>query len=174
MTDETNTGANDAAEPIREAVDAAPRTRQARAPRETVDAEDETTERRRKRPEGNSDDPTLRRFGLLSSQIDNDKFVYRAVPDEGVRLAQLTEQDDYDFFTAAGSKATDGDGKGVLRYRSGTKLDGAPQYTYLLRKLKKYADEDRKAKVQKIDEAEKARLSKTPGDAPDNSYTPKR
>lgn len=133
---------------------------------------EEVSERRRKRDTTNTGDPSLRRFNVGPEILDTDKFIYRSVADEGVRLMQLTESDDYDFVTAKGEKASKADAAGVLRYQH-TVVDGQPKYTYLLRKLKKFADEDRAAKQANIDEVEKARLSKTPADAPDKAYKPK-
>lgn len=141
---------------------------------ERTDRAEEVAEARRKREDDPTADPTLRRFGLTEDDVDRDKFEYRAAVDDKTRLLALTKGDDWDFVTDKGAKATDPDAKGVLRYQSGTNLDGSPLYTYFLRKPKQFADEDRAKKVAKIDADEKARLSKAPSDAPDKSYTPKR
>lgn len=133
-------------------------------------------EERRRRPAdtGNAADPTLRRFGVSEDILDHDKYVYRAALDDGTRLYELTERDDYEFVTTSGGKASKSDAAGVVKYRAGNKLDGEPAYSYLLRKPKKFADEDRSKAIAKVDAEEKARLKRTPGDAPDQSYTPKR
>lgn len=131
------------------------------------------TEERRKRLTNTSVDPTLRRFGLTEDDVDREKFEYHATVDDKIRLIELFRED-WDFFTKDGAKAASKDAEGVLRYQSGNNLDGSAQYTYFLRKLKKYADEDRAAKLSKIDADEQARLTETPRDAPDKSYTPKR
>lgn len=131
----------------------------------------ETSERRRNRKDVSSD-PSLRRYGVSDDILDQNKFVYRSAVDDGMRLLQLTENDDYDFVTVKGDKVAKADAPGVLKYQSGRGVDGAPVYTYLLRKLKQFATEDRKRKDADIAAAEKARDK--PSDAPDQSYTPKR
>lgn len=136
-------------------------------------AEAVTEERRRRKTETVATDPSLARFGVDASILDEAKYVYRAAEDRGMRLHQLTQNDDWDFVTVKGEKASASDAEGVVRYRAGT-IDGAPLYAYLLRKLKKFADEDREARVRRVDAEEKARLTETPDDAPDKSYTPKR
>lgn len=142
--------------------------RNGRPPRAEAVAED-----RRRRKSTISTDPTLNRFGISEDVLDLDKYIYRAAEDRGMRLHQLTQNDDYDFVTVKGQKASSATDEGVVRYRAGT-VDGAPVYSYLLRKLKKFADEDREAKVRQNAAEEHARLTKPPADAPDNSYTPKR
>lgn len=146
-------------------------TRATRA--DTTREEDVNDERRRRRSDGVSD-PSLSRFHITEDALDRKKFVYRSVADNGNRLLNLTQNDDYNFCTFKGERASGADADGVARYRSGTNLDGSPQYTYLLRKLKQWADEDRTQRLDKVDRAEKARLTETPDDAPDKSYTPKR
>lgn len=130
-------------------------------------------EERRRRPGAQGLDPSLARFGVTADILDLDKYVYRAALDNGMRLHQLTQNDDYDFVTVKGAAARAADAEGVLRYQAGV-VDGRPQYSYLLRKLKKFADEDRAERVRKVDAEEKARLTETPEDAPDKSYTPGR
>lgn len=142
---------------------------QTRQPRAEAVAES----RRRRKNANLSLDPALARFGVSDDILDHDKYVYRAAEDRGMRLHQLTVKDDYDFVTVKGEKASAADAEGVVRYQAGT-IDGKPVYSYLLRKLKKFADEDRAERVRKIDAEEKARLTETPEDAPDKSYTPKR
>ena len=144
-------------------------TDETRQPRTEAVAE----ERRRRRSESTGD-PTLARFGLTENVLDRDKYEYRAAVDDRSRLQDLTVNDDYDFVTIKGSKAAKADAEGVAKYQDGTKLDGSPRYTYLLRKPKKFADEDRAQRLAKIDADEKARLTSAPEDAPDKSYTPKR
>lgn len=150
----------------------------ARAPRETAEGRPEATQERRKNRETpTSRDPTARRFGVSDDFFDQDKYAYRAALDEGTRLYELTVRDDYEFVTAEGKPLASTDGQPsetALKYRAGNKVDGSPQYSYLLRKPLKFATEDRKAKDAKIDAEEEARLRRPPGDAPDHSYTPKR
>lgn len=132
------------------------------------------SEERRRRKTARSLDPALNRFGITADLLDQEKYVYRAAVDEGMRLHQLTVADDYDFVTVKGEAARSATDEGVVRYLAGNKVDGSPRYSYLLRKLKKFADEDREVRVRRVDAEEKARLTETPDDAPDKSYTPKR
>jgi hypothetical protein len=130
-------------------------------------------EERRRRKTSAGMDPSLARFGVTAEILDLDKYVYRAAVDTGMRLHQLTEADDYDFVTLTGAAARSADAEGVVRYLAGT-VDGKPQYSYLLRKLKKFADEDRAGRNDRVQAELKARLTETPDDAPDKSYTPGR
>lgn len=126
---------------------------------------------RRRRKAGPTGDPTMARFGITDDILDLKKYVYRAAVDSGMRLHNLTVRDDYDFVTLTGEKADGVDAKGVVRYQAGV-LDGKPQYAYLLRKLRKFADEDRAVSAGRVKDELKARLTETPDDAPDKSYTP--
>lgn len=142
-------------------------------------AEQVAEERRNPRPMGIGvqGDPTLRRFGVAPNLLDLEKYTYRAALDDGNRLYELVEQGEYEFVTVNDGKAgttLKSDGRGAIKYRSGTKVDGSVQYSYLVRKLKKFADEDRKQAVARIDAQEKAQLQGRTSDAPDESYTPKR
>jgi HEPN domain-containing protein len=141
---------------------------QARQPRAEAVAEE-----RRRRKTDTGLDPSLSRFGVTADILDLDKYIYRAAEDRGMRLHQLTEADDYDFVTVKGEKASSAAAEGVVRYLAGT-VDGKPVYSYLLRKLKKYADEDRAERARRVDAEIKSRLTETPDDAPDHSYTPGR
>lgn len=131
-------------------------------------------EERRRRKSERSADPTIARFGMTVAALDLDKYVYRAAVDDGMRLHNLTVEDDYDFVSLKGEKAASADAEGVAKYRSGNKVDGSPAYSYLLRKLKKFADEDRGKRDAAVLAEQTARLTERPGDAPDKSYTPKR
>lgn len=130
-------------------------------------------EERRRRRSDMAVDPALERFGVTADILDHDQYVYRAGIDKGMRLHNLTVRDDYDFVNLSGEKAAGATEKGVVRYVAEV-VDGRPVYAYLLRKLKRYADEDRGAAARKVQDELKARLSETPEDAPDKSYTPKR
>jgi len=143
-------------------------------------AEAVTEERRqRERPTGigSQGDPTLRRFGITPDVLDHNKYIYRAALDDGSRLYELVDQGEYEFVTLNDKKtghSLKADAPGAIKYRSGTKVDGSPAWSYLLRKLKKFADEDRAEAVKQIDEQERAQLQGRTKDAPDKSYTPKR
>lgn len=140
---------------------------QTRPPRAEV-----VTEERRRRRSSDSVDPALERFGVTADILDHDKYVYRAGLDKGMRLHRLTVRDDYDFVTVDGEGAQRADAKGVVRYVSDV-IDGKPQYAYLLRKKRQFADEDRAVSAKKVKDALTARLTQTPDDAPDKSYTPR-
>lgn len=134
-----------------------------------------TQEERRRRSSAQTLDPTLDRFGVDASFLDHDTYVYRAAEDRGMRLHNLTKRDDWDFVTKGGEKASSADGAGVIRYQSGI-VDGKPVYSYLLRKLKRYADADRMEKVSKIVSDQKARLTQGKTDESDLAgvaYVPK-
>lgn len=130
------------------------------------------SEERRRRRSDSSADPALERFGVTADILDHKRYVYRAGLDKGMRLHSLTVRDDYDFVTVDGEGAQKADAKGVVRYVADV-IDGKPQYAYLLRKKRQFADEDRAASANKVKDALKARLTQTPDDAPDKSYTPR-
>lgn len=122
-------------------------------------------------------DPTLRRFGVPDNLLDFDKYEYRSALDDRNRLYELVEQGEYEFVTLSDRKAgksLKSDDAGVVKAKVGNKVDGSPAYAYLVRKLKKFADEDRKQAVAKVDAQEKLQLQGQTKDAPDQSYTPKR
>lgn len=128
--------------------------------------------RRRRRGEAVSDDPSLARFGIGPDVLDFEHYEYRSAADDRNRLYNLTQRDDYDFVTFSGTKAANADAEGVAKYRSGNNLDGSPQWTYLLRKPRKFADEDRTKKIARINAREQRALSEENEEAPDKSYTP--
>lgn len=129
---------------------------------------------RRTRGPNTATDPTLNRFGVSSDILDMNKYIYRAALDEGNRLYELTERDDYEFVTNTGGKASKAEAAGVVKYRAGLKLDGSPAYSYLLRKLKKFADEHRAEAIAEIDAQEQRQLKGATREAPEQKYTPKR
>jgi hypothetical protein len=106
--------------------------------------------------------------------LDTANFEYRWANDQGARLHQLYGQD-WDIVGKDG-KTSKVDDEGAIRHRTGIRLDGGPLFSYLLRKPKRLATEDRSKKAAIIDRNEKARLSQIPSDAeaPENAYTPKR
>jgi hypothetical protein len=142
-------------------------------PRKDARRAEAVGEERRRRKTSAGMDPSLVRFGVTADILDQQKYVYRAAEDRGMRIHTLTQDDDYDFVTLKGEGVRSADAQGVVRYQSGT-VDGKPIYSYLLRKLKKFADEDRAERIKKVDAEEKARLTETPEDAPDKSYSPRR
>lgn len=148
--------------------DTAPQTRS------RADRAEEVTESRRNRYEATAGDLSLRRFGVPDSILDPEKYIYRAAVDRDTRLIQLTKNDDYDFVIDADTVTGNPDQKGVVRYQSGKLIDGSPEWTYLLRKPKKFADEHRARSLEKLKIEERARMTETPGDAPEQAYKPGR
>lgn len=142
------------------------------APRRGRRAEAVGEERRRRQSDATTD-PTLDRFGIAPDLLDHNEYVYRAAVDKGMRLHNLTVRDDYDFVNIRGEKASAAADEGVVRYQADV-IDGKPIYAYLLRKLKRYADVDRRAKANQILSVQKARLTEVPTDDPDleNAYVP--
>lgn len=133
--------------------------------------------RQRDTVKSSSQDPTLNRFGIGADKLDFDKYVYRAALDDKNRLYELVDRGEYEFVTTNDGKvgkSLKSDAAGVVKYRAGTTVDGAPAYSYLLRKLKKFADEDRDKAVAEVDAREKLQMRGATKDAPDQSYTPKR
>lgn len=140
-------------------------------------AETVAAERRRRKNVDEAVDPLLERFGVSADILDLKQYVYRSAEDRGMRLHNLTKRDDWDFVVmkAGAVEVTDRtDATGVLRHQSGT-VDGKPVYSYLLRKLKRYADVDRAERANRILSDQKVRLTEVPTDSPDlqNAYVPK-
>jgi hypothetical protein len=91
-----------------------------------------------------------------------------------MRLHNLTVRDDWDFVNIRGETAKGAQAEGVVRYQADL-IDGKPVYSYLLRKLKRYADADRREKADRILAHQRARLTQIPDDEPDfdgNAYMP--
>ena len=152
-------------------------------PRERMSVEDRPDEMRRERRERRESfeklDPTLRRFQLPADQLDLSRYVYRAAADDGMRIMELEAQD-YEMVHRDGGV----DEGARVRYQHGS-ADGKPIYTYLMRKPKDWAAEDRqKAQIEKVDVLEKGQgLSRrgmasrqsqvAPSDAGPDAYVPK-
>ena len=122
------------------------------------------TERRRR----NSDDLSghRRRMSLDMTKLDTDKFDYRWANTEPGRIEALTQQDDWEIVSDRdGGIKRDSTGAGSeVSIVAGTGDSGAPVRSVLIRKLKKYQDEDRRAKQRRIDEMEAGlREGNTPG-----------
>lgn len=125
-----------------------------------VREEDEPQERRRRAGDFSTTTNTLT---VPESILDRDKYEYRWISDEGVRLYNLTVNDDYDVVTKEGKKASQGDngyGDDAYRVQSGIKADGsgAPLFMYLCRKPKKWAEADRNARRAQNDDVVKAKV----------------
>lgn len=122
------------------------RARRGRPPKN--DRED-VQERRRRRDGG----VIGRRLGVADDNLNFQKFVYRFVNDDGVRLHQMTKLDDWDIVTNSGDVIEDSAdlGNAVARV-VGKKPDGQPLYAYLCRKLRSYHEEDAARSQADLDE----------------------
>lgn len=102
---------------------------------------------RRERNNGTLDTMTVMRLGLPEEVIrDNADCELRWVHDEGGRIEQLTQRNYYDVVD------------GVEGRTVGVNSQGAPIVARLLRKPKEFAVEDRKAKLDRLNQTEKAAL----------------
>ncbi len=110
--------------------------------------------------------------------LDHENFIYRFVNDKGSRIQDLTVRDDWDKVPDPDVK-DDKDGLGTpIRKQVDTHKDGSPMYAYLLRKPKKFAEEDERKKSARRDELD-ATIKRGQHTAPaaagadtSNSYVP--
>lgn len=137
-------------------------------------AEQQKIERRRR----NSDSLTghRRRMAVDMSKLDTTNYEYRWANTDPGRIEALTKQDDWEVVAdRQGEIKADSTGQGSeVSIVSGMGDSGAPVRSVLLRKPKKYQDEDRRAKQRRIDEMEaQLRQASTPGGGAtgDNFYT---
>lgn len=123
----------------------------------TVREEDEAPTRRRRSADATGMTNTL---AVPENLLDRKKFEYRWIVDEGIRLHNLTVNDDYDIVSKdLGGKATKDDRTDAYRVQVGMKADGSgPLYQYLCRKPRTYAEEDRAARQKVNDEKQIARV----------------
>lgn len=130
----------------------------------TQRGEQAQTERRRRNTD--SLGGKRRRMFLNTSELDTETYEYRWANTEPGRIETLTQQDDWEIVQDRDNKIkTDviGDGSKVSIV-AGAGESGAPVQAVLLRKLKKYQDEDRQAQQRRIDEQEAAlKQGSTPG-----------
>jgi hypothetical protein len=116
-----------------------------------------------------------RRLAVNEAGLDRANFEYRWVNDEGTRLYQLTQQDDWEVVADRdGSLRPGGTGVGAeVATPIGIGPEGASR-AVLLRKPKAFYDADEQMKQRQIDETEAAiKGGATPGAAVENRYTPK-
>jgi hypothetical protein len=115
---------------------------------------------------------------LATSAPLDPAYEHRWINDAGVRMYQKTRQDDWDIVTQEGGvvkeDATDlGSAVSVV---VGTKPDGSPLRSYLCRKPKAFAEEDRAAKEAErraIEEQIRTRAAAgSEGASGPNYYTP--
>lgn len=137
-----------------------------------------TADRRRRKNVDEATDPIMERFGVSADILDLKQYAYRSAEDRGMRLHNLTKRDDWDFVVMKAGAVEVGDStdqNGVVRHQSGT-VDGKPVYSYLLRKLKRYADIDRAERANRILSDQKVRLTEVPTDDKElasSAYVPK-
>lgn len=92
------------------------------------------------------------RFNLSFSGEMDPAYEYRWFNDDGARMYQKTVQDDWDVVRQSdGIMKEDGDAHGSeVAHVVGAKKDGSPLRSVLCRKLKEYADEDRRKKEARL------------------------
>jgi hypothetical protein len=91
--------------------------------------------------------------------LDRKKFEYRWIVDEGIRLHNLTVNDDYDIVSKDLSGKSKDDRSDAYRVQVGMKADGSgPLFQYLCRKPLSYAQDDRKQRQKANDEKQRARV----------------
>ena len=132
------------------------------------------TERRRR----NSDALSGRRNRLYvdEAHLDRENYEYRFVNDEPGRLHAFTVKDDWEVVPDRdGTMKADSSGMGAeVSAHAGIGLTGAPLKTVLLRKPRKYYDDDEAAKQRQIDAKEAGlKVGQTEGAGVENGYVPK-
>ena len=110
------------------------------------------------------------RLAIDESLLDRENFAYRWINDEPGRIHQMTVQDDWDIVsdrdnaTGTGSEMSEQVGSGVK---------GSPLRAVLVRKSKKYLDEDKAQRQRLIDEQEQGLTrGAAPGTDSANLYQP--
>jgi hypothetical protein len=115
-----------------------------------------------------------RRKMALTERLDP-AFEYRWANDEGTRLHELTVNDDYEVVQSrSGAMKPDGTGVGSeVAVPVGTGESGAQVRAVLLRKPKKYWNDDHEAKQRHIDELEAGiKQGATPSAGVEQGYVP--
>lgn len=134
---------------------------------------DEIKAARRRR----TDNLGARQHLAVTAKLDP-AFEYRWINDSGARIYQKTKQDDWDIVTQDGGvvKEDASDLGGAVSYVVGAKPDGSPLRSYLCRKPKEFAEEDRaamEARRRAMDEQIRGGAVPTPGGASGpNFYVP--
>ena len=105
-------------------------------------------ERRKKRTGG----MLGRRLGVPNSMLDHEKFAYRWINDDGMRMYMLTEEDDWHLAPKNGVDTETVDIGEAVKRIAGRNDDGSPMYAYLCRKKRTFFDEDQKQKSAVLDE----------------------
>lgn len=130
-----------------------------------------TTQRRRRNTDALGG--KRRRLAVEESTLDRENFVYRFANDENGRLHQLTVNDDWDVVSDRDGEAkadSVGIGAEVAAY-AGTRENGAPLRSVLLRKRKDLHEEDEAAKQRRVDDTEAGLRQAAPQEP--GMYSPK-
>lgn len=119
------------------------------APKRGRPPKGEATQRRRKQ---RTSETQGRKLAVPASLTDFNKFVYRWVNDDGVRMFALTQEDDWELAPKSAEIPEVVESEDAFRRVVGRNADGSPMFAYLCRKLKTFYDEDQKAKQVDLDE----------------------
>jgi hypothetical protein len=136
--------------------------------------EEITTERRRRNSDGLQG--FRGRLSLNDEHLDTENFTYRWVNDNGTRIYDLTQRDDWEVVVdREGKLKTDGAGMGAeTSVPVGLGEQGKALKAVLLRKPKKYHEDDERAKQSRIDALEASlKTGAVPGqEAGGRAYVP--
>jgi hypothetical protein len=119
-------------------------------------------------------DMTGKRLAVRNDLLDFDRFKYRYINDTDNRLWQMI-QNDWNVMTQDGGelKPDAVDMGSAIRVPVGTKPDGAPLYSYLCRKHRRFWEDDQKMKQTDLDEQlSRLRVGKDAQGADMGDYTP--
>lgn len=114
----------------------------------TTARKDEQQVRRRRR---NSDLKANSKLGVDPALLNFDKFEYRWTNDTPGRLVAKTKHDDWDHVPNEDGVKDDSTTE-MVSVIVGTNKDGSPMRAYLLRKPKKFFEEDKAEKLARLDE----------------------
>lgn len=123
-------------------------------------SEETRQERRRRSPEGLAG--TRKKLFVDENDLDREKYAYRWINDDGARVHNMTQLDDWDIVDSSDKRFVD-------RAENGSPIKGV-----LVRKPINYQKEDDAAKQRQIDETEKAIADggSADGEQADGSYVP--
>lgn len=102
-----------------------------------------------------------RRLAVNEASLDRDKYEYRFANDVGGRIFDLTQNDDWEVVPNDGNQTSVSEGTNVAR-NVGTTDKGEGIRSVLLRKPRKYYNDDEAAKQRRIDETESSIRGGTP------------
>lgn len=132
------------------------------------------TERRRRNTDALAGN---RRHLSVNVELDTENYQYRWVNDEGTRLHDLTVKDDYEVVhDRSGTLKIDGAGTGAeVAVPVGMGEHGKAVKAVLLRKPKKFYDDDQAAEQRRIDDVETSmKQGIAPGSGQDDkTYVPR-